>query len=147
MSAVRQGGCHCGAVRFEVELPESIAASRCNCSICAIKGAAMTYVPLKALRLTAGEDVVACYRFNTMQAEHHFCPRCGIHLFHKARSDPDKYGVNLAALDGVRVYEDFAEVPVFDGQRHSSDNDDRRYQAGWLRFEPTPDEDWPDGVI
>ncbi len=28
------GGCHCGKVRFEVELDASKGGSRCNCSIC-----------------------------------------------------------------------------------------------------------------
>ena len=30
----RTGGCHCGAVRFEVQLPASVLAQSCNCSIC-----------------------------------------------------------------------------------------------------------------
>ena len=30
-----RGGCHCGAIRFEVELVTGFHGSRCNCSICA----------------------------------------------------------------------------------------------------------------
>ena len=141
------GGCHCGAIRYGVEVPVPLKASRCNCTICAMKGVAMIYVPLGALKVTQGADTLACYRFNTMVAKHHFCPNCGIHLFHQARSDPDKYAVNAATLDGVRVYEDLADMPVFDGQRHSKDNGGIRLQAGRLRFEPTPDTQWPaDGM-
>jgi len=145
---MRAGGCHCGAVRFEAEVPEPLAGSRCNCSICAMKGAVMVYVPLAALRVTAGEDALACYGFNTGVAKHHFCRNCGIHCFHQARSDPGMLAINAATLDGVRPYEDFAEVAVADGQRHSRDNAGVRYQAGILRFEPSPGGNWrgPDNL-
>ena len=142
------GSCHCGAVRFTAMLPgKTLTGSRCNCTMCAMKGAVMTYVPLAAVTVTGGQDSLACYSFNTGVAKHHFCARCGIHVFHQARSDPDKYAINVATLEGVRPYEDFPEVPVFDGQHHSSDNDGVRRQAGVLRFEPTPGTVWPDGVI
>ncbi|MXO72490.1 GFA family protein [Altererythrobacter buctensis] len=146
---MRKGSCHCGSVQFTAEfVGEALVGSRCNCTICAMKGAVMVYLPMEAVAVTAGEaDALACYRFNTMAAKHYFCARCGIHCFHQTRSDPDKYAVNAATLEGVRPYEDFPEVAVFDGQHHASDNGGVRRQAGWLRFEPTPGEPWPEGVI
>ncbi len=143
---IRTGGCHCGQVRFTVIFAdETLTGSRCNCTICAMKGAVMLYVPLDAVTVTAGaDDALACYRFNTMVAAHHFCRHCGIHCFHQARSDPDKFAVNAATLDGVRVYEDFPVMPVSDGQNHSLDNDGQRRMAGVLRFEPSPDGEWGD---
>lgn len=147
MTVERMGSCHCGAVRFEAAFPDArLTGSRCNCSICAMKGSVAVYVPIEALTVTAGEDALSCYQFNTMAARHHFCSRCGIHLFHQARSDPDKFAINAAVLEGVHPYEDFPEVPVFDGQRHVLDYG-KRMQAGRLRFEATPDKDWPDGAI
>jgi hypothetical protein len=144
----RKGSCHCGTVTFDAEFPdERLVPSRCNCSICAMKGAVMVYVPVEALTVTGGQDELSCYRFNTMAAKHHFCSRCGIHLFHQARSDPDKFAINASTLEDVRPYEDFAEVPVFNGQRHVNDHGGERTQAGWLRFEATPGKVWPDGVI
>ena len=139
---MRSGACHCGAVQFEAQLPEPLAGSRCNCSICAMKGAAMVYVPLADLRVTAGEGSLGCYSFNTGVAKHWFCRNCGIHIYHQARSDPDLCGVNAATLDGVDVYRDFPEIAVADGQRHALDNDGVRYQAGILRFEPSPGGVW-----
>ena len=136
------GGCHCTSIRYSAEVPDPLKASRCNCTICAMKGVAMIYVPLDAVTVTDGQDQLACYQFNTMVAKHHFCPKCGIHLFHQARSDPDKYAINAATLHGVRSYEDFTRMPVFDGQRHSLDNDGVRRQAGVMTFEPTPDVVW-----
>lgn len=35
---IYKGGCHCGAVRFEVEAPERLECSECNCSICTMSG-------------------------------------------------------------------------------------------------------------
>jgi hypothetical protein len=137
------GGCHCGQVRYGVEFPdETLAGSRCNCTICAMKGGLMIYVPLASLTVTSGPDSMACYQFNTMVAKHYFCPRCGIHCFHQTRSHPDLYAVNAATLDGVRVYEDFPVTPVSDGQNHSLDNNGKRRMAGMLRFEPSTDGEW-----
>ena len=134
---MRSGACHCGAVRFEAKVPEPMAGSRCNCSICAMKGAVMVYLPLADLRVTSGDDALCCYTFNTGAAKHWFCRNCGIHVYHQARSDPDLCAINAATLEGVDVYCDFPEIAVADGQRHSLDNNGVRYQAGILRFEPS----------
>ncbi len=135
---LHQGSCHCGAVRFTVELPEDFAGTRCNCSICARKGAVTTYAPLESLTVTQGADALSVYSFNTGVAKHHFCSHCGIHCFHQTRSMPDKYGVNVACLEGMSPY-DFAEVPVVDGVHHPNDNGGVRRLAGVLRFERAPE--------
>ena len=139
---MRTGACHCGVVKFEAQLPELLVGSRCNCSICAMKGAAMVYLPLADLHVTSGEDALGCYTFNTGVAKHWFCRNCGIHIYHQARSDPDLCAINAATLDGIDVYRDFPAIAVADGQRHSFDNGGVRYQAGILRFEPSPGGVW-----
>jgi hypothetical protein len=131
------GSCHCGAVQFTVTLTEGFAsARRCTCSLCRMRGAvALTSTPAK-FRITAGEDKLSTYRFNTSVAEHHFCSRCGIYTHHKRRSNPDQLGVNAACLEGVSPF-DFREVLVHDCKRHPSDDPDHRTRtAGVLRFEP-----------
>lgn len=134
---IRKGSCHCGSVQFEAEFPGELQGSRCNCSICAIKGAVMVYVPLEKLTVTQGDDALGCYQFNTKVARHFFCKNCGIHCFHQARSDPDKYAINAACLEGVSPY-DFTEVPVNDGVHHQLDHGVKRL-AGILRFEQSAD--------
>lgn len=136
LSGIREGGCHCGAVRYRAEIPPGATVRRCNCSICAMKGVLMIDVPLANLEVTKGADVLALYTFGTGAAKHRFCPRCGIHVFHQTRSDPDKYGLNAATLDGVSPY-DFAEVPVFDGINHPKDTGGKGQYAGVMRFEPS----------
>ena len=126
--------CHCGGVRFTMNLPESPYARRCNCSICAMKGVVMIDVPLADLTVTQGEGLLTRYTFNTGEAKHRFCSKCGIHCFHQTRSEPDKFGINVACLDGVSPY-DWPEVPVFDGQNHPKDNGSAGRYAGVIRFE------------
>ena len=137
LSGPHAGGCHCGAVRYRAEIPAGAVVRRCNCSICSMKGVLMVDVPLENLEVTKGADVLALYTFGSHEAKHRFCPKCGIHVFHQTRSDPDKFGLNAATLDGVSPY-DFAEVRVFDGVNHPRDSGISRY-AGTMRYEPAED--------
>jgi hypothetical protein len=127
--------CHCGGVRFTVKLADKLFPRRCNCSICAMKGVVMIDVPLADLAVYQGEDLLTLYTFNTGEAKHRFCSRCGIHCFHQTRSDPDKYGVNAACLEGMSPY-DWPDVPVFDGQNHPKDTGGAGQYAGVMRFVP-----------
>ena len=135
------GSCHCGAVKFTTTLPFGFSsARRCTCSICRMRGATAVTSTDEHFRITEGEDKLATYRFNTKTAEHHFCATCGIYTHHKRRSNPDQLGVNVACLEGVSPF-DFAELVVFDGQRHPGDNPEHRtYTAGVLRFEPASED-------
>ena len=94
-----RGGCHCGAVRFEVDAPAAIEAVECNCSICTMTGYQHLIVPARAFRLVAGREALACYTFNTKVAKHYFCSRCGIKSFYVPRSHPDGYSVNVRCLN------------------------------------------------
>ena len=96
---VYRGGCHCGAVRFEVEAPERLLVQDCNCSLCAMTGFLHLIVPKSRFRLTKGEGELTTYRFNTGVAEHKFCRICGIKSFYVPRSNPDGIDVNVRCLD------------------------------------------------
>ena len=115
------GGCHCGAVRFRVEVSEHKALS-CNCSICKKKGFLHLIVPKDKFVLLAGKDALTTYTFNTGVAKHQFCKVCGIHAFYVPRSHPDCVDVNVRALDGD-VEERFTVEP-FDG-KNWEDNVDK----------------------
>lgn len=95
-----QGSCHCGAVQFAVkaDLNNSIT---CNCSLCSKKNAVMVRIPGENFTLIAGQDMLGLYQWNTNIAKHYFCTTCGIYTFHRPRSAPEKYGINVACLDGV----------------------------------------------
>lgn len=97
--AVHRGGCHCGAVRFEVDAPSAVRAQACNCSICAMTGFLHLIVPAGRFRLLQGAGRLVEYRFNTGTARHLFCGRCGVKSFYVPRSNPDGFSVNVRCLD------------------------------------------------
>lgn len=113
--------CHCGAVVFELDLPDGIVNPlRCDCSLCRMKGAIMAFVPLNGLRILKGAEELKLYQFNTMTARHYFCGRCGIYTHHQRRADPTLYAFNVACLEGVNPFE-LGPVPTNDGINHISD--------------------------
>lgn len=130
------GGCHCGTVRFKARLTDGLkTARRCDCSLCAMRGAVVVSASTDDFEILQGADALTLYQFNTHVAEHFFCSQCGIYTHHRRRSDPSQYGINAACLDGVSPF-DFERVVVNDGQVHPSDRKDG-YDgvAGFLRFE------------
>ena len=100
---VHRGGCHCGAIRFEVEAPARPTVLECNCSICRMTGFLHLIVPAARFRLLAGSEDLGEYRFNTGAARHLFCRRCGVKSFYVPRSHPDGYDVNLRCLDAATL--------------------------------------------
>lgn len=114
-----KGGCHCGAVTFEVLAPDAVEIDDCNCSMCAKTGYLHLIVPKDRFRLLTGEAVLTDYRFNTRTAHHTFCSVCGIKSFYVPRSHPDGISVNFRCID----MHGFTSVNVsnFDG-RNWEDN-------------------------
>lgn len=133
-----QGGCHCGAVRFQASLvPGALSRPRrCTCSFCRMRGAVTLSAPLDGLTITSGQDALTLYQFGTGTARHYFCSRCGIYTHHQRRSDPTQFGINAACIDGISPF-DFPDVQVNDGIRHPSDGHRDRI-AGTLMFRPAP---------
>jgi hypothetical protein len=107
------GSCHCRAVTFEVEAPESVELERCNCSICTKSGYLHMIVPGSRFRLLTGREAITTYRFNSGVAEHSFCRVCGIKPFYTPRSNPDGVDVNFNCLDTRPAS---ITVTDFDGQ-------------------------------
>jgi hypothetical protein len=99
MKGVWDGSCHCGAVKFRVET-DAVETASCDCSLCRRKNALMVQVHESGLTILEGEDQLALYQWNTGVARHYFCSRCGIYPFHRKRSAPDSYGVNVFCLEG-----------------------------------------------
>ena len=118
----RGGGCHCGAVRFEVALPDHVEAQDCNCSLCARSGFVHVIVSDSRFRLLAGGEVLTEYTFNTGVARHLFCARCGVKSFYKPRSNPDGWSVNGRCLDDLTDLD--LVITPFDGrnwERHDAE--------------------------
>jgi hypothetical protein len=109
-----RGGCHCGAVAFEVEAPARLLVQECNCSICAASGFLHLIVPRGRFRLLRGEGALTEYTFGTKIARHLFCRTCGVKSFYVPRSNPDGYSVNARCLDPATV--EATVVEPFDGR-------------------------------
>jgi hypothetical protein len=107
-----RGGCHCGAVAFEVDAPARLTVSDCNCSICRMSGYQHLIVPRARFRLLQGAESLTEYRFNTGVARHLFCRHCGVKSFYVPRSNPDGYSVNARCLDPATI--ERIEVEIFD---------------------------------
>jgi hypothetical protein len=124
MTKTYQGGCHCGAVRFEADLDLDKGASRCNCTLCTRRGALTMIVRPGAFRFTSATDALGEYTWGARLAHYRFCRVCGIQLGgagHLEVLGGDYVSVNINCLDDV----DPATVKTvhFDG-RHNN------WQAG-----------------
>ncbi|XP_003912437.1 centromere protein V [Macaca thibetana thibetana] len=93
------GGCHCGAVRFEVWASADLHIFDCNCSICKKKQNRHFIVPASRFKLLKGAEHITTYTFNTHKAQHTFCKRCGVQSFYTPRSNPGGFGIAPHCLD------------------------------------------------
>jgi hypothetical protein len=95
-----QGGCHCGAIRYEAgALPERN--SICHCTDCRRASGA----PLMAWALFGAKDVKVIkgaprVRASSEHGRRHFCPECGTGLFYtNDQIFTDQIDVQSATLD------------------------------------------------
>jgi hypothetical protein len=116
MSETYQGSCHCGAVKFSYVGDKIEKGIRCNCSICARRGALMSteVIPVENLKIEAQEGSLALYQFGDRTARHFFCKTCGIYPFHETARAPGHYRVNLGCIDSIDTFG--MEFDVFDGK-------------------------------
>ena len=110
---IYKGGCHCGAVGFEVEIEVITEVHECNCSICSKSGYLHLIVPKSAFNLISGKENLNEYTFNSGTAKHLFCRTCGIKSFYIPRSNPDGISVNVRCLE-PRPFP--VEIVPFDGR-------------------------------
>lgn len=118
---VHKGGCHCGAVRFEVDAPAYLDVTECNCSICSKSGYLHLIVPKSRFRLLSGDGNLETYTFDTHEAKHLFCKTCGIKSFYIPRSHPEGISVNVRCLDESTIRS--ISITPFDGRNWEANID------------------------
>lgn len=113
------GSCHCGAVKFEVEV-DATKATRCNCSICTKLAICGSNVKPDAFTLRQGEDALTGYVWGHKVSTRYFCKHCGVSCF--ARGNLPELGgefvsISFNALDDIDPA--FVDLMYWDG-RHDN---------------------------
>ena len=107
MKKTYNGSCHCGKVRFEVEMNLDHVRV-CDCTVCKKRGALNHRVEDKDIQIFTPLDELIQYKWHTMTATDYICPVCGILPFRHPRDKPELWTVNVRCLDGV----DLDSIPV-----------------------------------
>jgi hypothetical protein len=122
--ATYQGGCHCGAVRFEAGIDLAKGAFRCNCTICDKTRAWLAPVPKPDFTLLSGESELRDYQFGQKRIHHFFCTKCGVRSFSRGSDAQgnEMYAVRVNCLESVDP-QALIEAPVqyFDMLHNSLD--------------------------
>lgn len=97
-----EGGCQCGAVRYEVDVDLDNTIT-CNCSRCQRMGFVLAFASLENFQLKSGEEALTEYLFNKKTIRHLFCSACGVESFAygKMPDGSDTVAVNVNCLSGV----------------------------------------------
>lgn len=97
------GRCHCGAVRYTVEVDLSQPVTSCNCSMCGRAGTLLAFAPADKFTLEQGSDALTDYQFHKHVIHHLFCKVCGIKSFARGVGPGGKEmaAINVRCLDGV----------------------------------------------
>ena len=78
------GGCHCGALKYAVDLDLDQGTVRCNCTLCSKDRAWLAFAPGDKFRLTrGGADDEIRYRWtppgkSEPNVTYHICATCGV---------------------------------------------------------------------
>jgi hypothetical protein len=110
------GGCHCGAVRYEVTT-DLARLNTCNCSICSKRGHVLTFVGADQFKLESGGDQLTDYQFNKKHIHHVFCKTCGIESFARGAGKDGKemFAISVRCLDDVDLTG--RSISEFDGKK------------------------------
>lgn len=102
----RTGGCHCGAVKFEVTLND-LNVHVCHCSICLkIGGAPSLALGCSGDWTIEGEENLKWYD-SSDYAQRGFCTTCGTHMLFRMK-DGSYYGLGAGNIDdqsGLKIAE------------------------------------------
>jgi hypothetical protein len=117
------GGCHCGAVKFEADIDFSQGTYKCNCSICTKTRNWNVILKPAAFRLKQGEEALSNYQFGSKAGHHLFCKHCGVRSFGKGYVEAiggDYVSVQVMSLDDAEPAELIAApVKIGNGRENS----------------------------
>ncbi|MCW3835366.1 GFA family protein [Sphingomonas canadensis] len=119
------GGCHCGVIRYEMDVSDVRYSALCHCDDCRRhSGAPMvawSLVPHTALAITGDPATYA----SSANAVRHFCAACGTGLFYtNATVFPGMIDVQTATLDDPdalppQIHVQVADRPAWGATMHA----------------------------
>ena len=100
---VFEGGCHCGAIRFELRTtrpPGEWTIRACQCTFCSGHGARTTSDPQGRVRFVVPDlSKLNRYRFGSRSADFYTCRNCGVYVAAVLDSPRGRYAtVNVNAI-------------------------------------------------
>jgi hypothetical protein len=131
-----EGGCHCGAVRYETDLDLEKGTLRCNCSLCSKSRAWFAFTPADKFQLKSGGDEAIQYRWTPPGREqpnltYHICSTCGVRT-HAEGMDPKgqhTVAVQVATLEGADPAVLASNVHYVDGRHDRFDREPEHKDA------------------
>jgi hypothetical protein len=114
MSAVREGGCQCGAVRYQVE-GEPISLALCHCMQCQKQSGSafgMSFiVPKGAFHLLRGTLKTFSRLADSGRSVHcAFCPECGTRIYHEPRWMEGVFNIKPGTFDDTSFLKPVAQI-------------------------------------
>jgi hypothetical protein len=130
------GGCHCGAVRYGVDLDLEKGTLRCNCSLCSKSRAWFAFAPVGKFRLQGDGDDQIHYRWtppgkSQPNLTYHICSTCGVRT-HADGVDPKgnaMVAVQVATLEGADRAVLAKSVRYVDGRHDHFDREPEHVDA------------------
>lgn len=107
------GSCHCGAIKYEVDLNLENGTNKCNCTYCRKARSWKAFVKPAHFRLIQGQEMSG-YRTNEFTALKYHCAKCG--MFTHEEGDAEwmggKFvGVQVASIDNIDE-DELANAPI-----------------------------------
>jgi hypothetical protein len=120
-----QGGCVCGAVRYEAVIDFSSGTTRCNCSMCTKASLWSVMIRPEAFKLLAGADNLGDFQRGGKFGHFVFCKTCGVRSFGHGDAPwmgGAYYAVHVNCLDLQDGELAGVEVRHFDGRHDDWSN-------------------------
>jgi hypothetical protein len=122
MTTTATGQCLCGAVKYEVEIPEdSPYGGLCHCKDCqrytGTAFASSLMVPKAGMKLTGELKFFAKGTDRGTSMDRGFCPTCGSNVLCQSNAWDDQYVLSAGTLDDSSVYK--PKVNIFTRSAHA----------------------------